>query len=184
MLLFKMLFIFCQYHVKVGVFNNGNSFKKSVYNYFFNKLPFFGEYSLSLLSFCVVLGVTDYAIINHYYANGCKNGQNFFFSFVLNNYYSKRNYMVANVLIILMLRCWSKPWIKKYIYIYIYIYIYQENFSICHWNLNTFLVHNYAKLWLFKGYVNCHNFDIVYLSESYLDSLESVSATLNCLVTN
>ena len=61
---------------------------------------------------------------------------------------------------------------------------YQKNFSICHWNLNTFLVHNYAKLWLFKGYVNCHNFDIVYLSESYLDSLESVSATLNCLVTN
>lgn len=61
---------------------------------------------------------------------------------------------------------------------------YQENFWICHWNLNTFLVHNYAKLWLFKGYVNCHNFDIVYLSESYLDSLESVSATLNCLVTN
>ena len=87
----------------------------------------------------------------------------------------------------LLFSCWDvevSPGSKKNIYIYIYIYIYQENFSICHWNLNTFLVHNYAKLWLFKGYVNCHNFDIVYLSESYLDSLESVSATLNCLVTN
>ena len=85
----------------------------------------------------------------------------------------------------LLFSCWDvevSPGSKKKIYIYIYIY--QENFSICHWNLNTFLVHNYAKLWLFKGYVNCHNFDIVYLSESYLDSLESVSATLNCLVTN
>ena len=96
----------------------------------------------------------------------------------------------ANVIIwlqmFLLFSCWDvevSPGSKK-IYIYIYIYIYQENFSICHWNLNTFLVHNYAKLWLFKGYVNCHNFDIVYLSESYLDSLESVSATLNCLVTN
>ena len=95
----------------------------------------------------------------------------------------------ANVIIwlqmFLLFSCWDvevSPGSKKYIYIYIYIY--QENFSICHWNLNTFLVHNYAKLWLFKGYVNYHNFDIVYLSESYLDSLESVSATLNCLVTN
>ena len=95
----------------------------------------------------------------------------------------------ANVIIwlqmFLLFSCWDvevSPGSKKNIYIYIYIY--QENFSICHWNLNTFLVHNYAKLWLFKGYVNCHNFDIVYLSESYLDSLESVSATLNCLVTN
>ena len=96
----------------------------------------------------------------------------------------------ANVIIwlqmFLLFSCWDvevSPGSKKK-NIYIYIYIYQENFSICHWNLNTFLVHNYAKLWLFKGYVNCHNFDIVYLSESYLDSLESVSATLNCLVTN
>lgn len=89
----------------------------------------------------------------------------------------------ANVIIwlqmFLLFSCWDvevSPGSKKKKY--------QENFSICHWNLNTFLVHNYAKLWLFKGYVNCHNFDIVYLSESYLDSLESVLATLNCLVTN
>ena len=42
--------------------------------------------------------------------------------------------------------------------------------SICHWNLNSILAHDYSKLYLLKAYISVHKFDIVCLSETYLDS--------------
>ena len=46
-----------------------------------------------------------------------------------------------------------------------------ECFSICHWNLNSILAHNYCKLFLLKAYILVHKFYIICLPETYhLDS--------------
>ena len=41
---------------------------------------------------------------------------------------------------------------------------------MCHWNLNSTSAHNYTKLFLPKAYIAIHKFDIICLSETYLDS--------------
>ena len=43
-------------------------------------------------------------------------------------------------------------------------------FSICQWNLNSIDPHNFVKLVLLKAYNSIHKFDIICLSETYLDS--------------
>ena len=43
-------------------------------------------------------------------------------------------------------------------------------FWICHWNLNSITTHNYAKLSLLTTYNLVHSFDIICLSETYLNS--------------
>ena len=45
-----------------------------------------------------------------------------------------------------------------------------NTFSICHWNLNSLSAYNYSKVSLLKAYLTVHNFDIVCLSETDLDS--------------
>ena len=45
-----------------------------------------------------------------------------------------------------------------------------KKFSICHWNLNSIAAHNVAKLVLLKAYNSIRKFDIICLSETYLDS--------------
>ena len=45
-----------------------------------------------------------------------------------------------------------------------------QTFSICHWNLNSICAHNFAKLSLLRAYVSVHKFNIICLSETYLDS--------------
>ena len=45
-----------------------------------------------------------------------------------------------------------------------------EYLSICHRNLNSILAHDYSKLFLLKAYISVHKFDIICLSETYLDS--------------
>ena len=43
-------------------------------------------------------------------------------------------------------------------------------FSICHWNLNSVSAYNYTKLSSLKAFIAVHKFDIICLSETYLDS--------------
>ena len=43
-------------------------------------------------------------------------------------------------------------------------------FSVCHWNLNSISAHNYSKVSLLKASLTIHTFDIVRLSQRYLDS--------------
>ena len=43
-------------------------------------------------------------------------------------------------------------------------------FSICHWNLNSLTAHNSEKVNLLEAYNSVNKFDIIYLSESFLDS--------------
>ena len=45
----------------------------------------------------------------------------------------------------------------------------KEHFSICHWNHNSISAHDYSKLFLLKAYIILHKFDIIFLSETYLD---------------
>ena len=46
-------------------------------------------------------------------------------------------------------------------------------FSICNWNLNSLSAHDYAKIFLLKAYIAIHRFDIICISETYLDSSTS-----------
>ena len=45
-----------------------------------------------------------------------------------------------------------------------------NHFFICHWNLNSISAHNFVKIHLLKAYLAIHEFDIVCLSETYLNS--------------
>ena len=47
-------------------------------------------------------------------------------------------------------------------------------FSICQWNLNSISTHDYSKTFLLKVYIPVHKFDIICLSETYLDSNASL----------
>ena len=42
--------------------------------------------------------------------------------------------------------------------------------SCCHWNLNSLPAHNYIKVSLIQPYNTIHKYDIICLSETYLDS--------------
>ena len=44
------------------------------------------------------------------------------------------------------------------------------NFSIYHWNLNSFPAHDFSKLSLIEVYNTHHNFDMTCLPETDLDS--------------
>ena len=47
---------------------------------------------------------------------------------------------------------------------------YSKKPSICHWNLNSIPAQNFQKLLLLKAFKSIHKFDIICLSETYLDS--------------
>ena len=42
-------------------------------------------------------------------------------------------------------------------------------FSIFHWNLKSVFAHNHTKLSLLRVYLSAHKFDVIFLSETYLD---------------
>ena len=44
------------------------------------------------------------------------------------------------------------------------------NFSFCHWNLNSIAAHNFSKLSSLEAYNVQHKFDMICLSETFLDS--------------
>ena len=44
-------------------------------------------------------------------------------------------------------------------------------FSICHSNLNSLSIHDYAKVFLLKAYIAIHKFGIICISETYLGTL-------------
>ena len=45
-----------------------------------------------------------------------------------------------------------------------------DNFSLCHWNLNSIAAHNFSKLSLLEAYNGHHMHDMISLSETYLVS--------------
>ena len=48
-----------------------------------------------------------------------------------------------------------------------------NKFYICHWNLNSISTDNFIKLSFLHDYISIYNFDILCLSETYLDSTTS-----------
>ena len=44
-----------------------------------------------------------------------------------------------------------------------------QSFSICHWNINSIAAHNFSKISLLKAYNAIHTYDIICLSETYLN---------------
>ena len=44
-----------------------------------------------------------------------------------------------------------------------------QSFSICHWNLNSTAAHSFSKISLLKVYNAIHTYDIIFLSETYLN---------------
>ena len=45
-----------------------------------------------------------------------------------------------------------------------------QEFSICHWNLNSIATHSFNKVSLLKAYITIYNYDVICFSETYLDS--------------
>ena len=45
-----------------------------------------------------------------------------------------------------------------------------SNLKVCYWNLNSLQAHNFAKVSSLRAYNTLHKFDIICLSETYLDS--------------
>ena len=45
-----------------------------------------------------------------------------------------------------------------------------QGFSVCHCNLNSISSHNFFKLSLLGAYINLHNFVVICLSDTHLDS--------------
>ena len=45
-----------------------------------------------------------------------------------------------------------------------------QNLSFCHWNLNGIAAHDYVKISLLEAYNAVHNFDIICVSETFLNS--------------
>ena len=45
-----------------------------------------------------------------------------------------------------------------------------KNFSCCHWNVNSLVVHNFSKLRQLETYNSLYNYDFICISETYLDS--------------
>ena len=44
-----------------------------------------------------------------------------------------------------------------------------QEFSICHWNLNSIATHSFIKVSLLNAYISIYNYDVICLSETYLD---------------
>ena len=46
----------------------------------------------------------------------------------------------------------------------------QSSLTFCHWNLNGIAAHDFIKISLLHGYITDCNFDIICLSETFLNS--------------
>ena len=51
------------------------------------------------------------------------------------------------------------------------------NLSICHWNLNSIAAHNFAKLSSLQAFNSIHKFDLICISETFLDSSFAIDET-------
>ena len=45
-----------------------------------------------------------------------------------------------------------------------------QEFSVCHWNLNSIATHSFIKISSIKAYITIYNYDVICLSETFFDS--------------
>ena len=156
-----------QYHGSVGIFNNRNFFIQSTVAHFTyvsdnnnnnNNLPI----GLLILPNKIALVLLLLNLMLVFNGHGSKHKKitfiwTLFFTFVSCN-------LLCWLYILLITRSGDvelSPGPKRKA---------AQTLSICHWNLNSICAHNFAKLSLLRSYVSVHKFDIICLSETYLDS--------------
>ena len=151
-----------QYWGTVGTFNNRNYYHKSTVslgqpcqNIFFLNCAF----PFCNISFLFVLLITV------------------FLTFKSNSERSTK-YLLTMSFLVTIIKIWLLPWLYSLLILLSADVelnpgpkrVSTSNISICHWNLNSISAHNYIKLFLLKAYIAIHKFDIICLSETYLDS--------------
>ena len=52
----------------------------------------------------------------------------------------------------------------------------KRNFSIAHWNFNSIATQNFAKLSQLEAYNTLHGYDLICLSETWLDSITPIDS--------
>ena len=45
-----------------------------------------------------------------------------------------------------------------------------QSFLICHWNVDSVSTHNFSKVFLLRAYLSIHKFDVICISETFLNS--------------
>ena len=94
-----------------------------------------------------------------------------------NSYRSTKHFHTLPFLVT-VITIWSLPWLYSLLILLSadvelnpgHKRVSTANMLICHWNLNSISAHNYTKLFLLKAYIAIQKFDIICLSETYLDS--------------
>ena len=155
----KMPVNLTQYRGTVGAFNNGKSIFQwsrkifSSLNYENTNSSQHYPFSTFILLVFLLLGLKH---------NGPKNFMKLFvlflflIGFLLNAYFG-----LQRLLILLSGDVEINPGPTR---------IPKASLSICHWNLNSISAHNYIKLYLLRAYLVFHKFNIICLSETYLNS--------------
>ena len=150
----KMPVNLAQYRGAVGNFNNRKFFSTKAVNKLFGHRYWMPTNSgtvllLQIITLCVVQNKSS------------KTSKNVSIGILLFNTLLILKLPFLSILIMLCSNVEISPGAKT---------ISQQGFSVSQWNLNSIFVHNFAKIFLFKEHVAIHNFDIICLSEAYLDS--------------
>ena len=154
-----------QHRGAVGSFNNRHSARELKYrnlslrshNNIFAHCFFYHN-----SGFLFVLFLTVFLVIKHNTCNGTKNSKALSFFVIVTKIWITT--WLHSVLLLLGGEVELNPGPKQSSI---------NTFSICHWNLNSVSAHNYAKIFLLKAYIAIHGFDIICISETYLDSSTS-----------
>ena len=147
---------------QIGIFNGKLTFirtlKKSLVN-FYNHL--FYKLVLFLLILSTLQIIATYTSSIYFLVTGSFS-IDLFFLFIFQHF----------LVVKLLLRCGdveSNPGPKS-----------KHCLSVCHYNVNSIVVHNFAKLSSLEAFNAVHDFDIICISESFLDSsFSSDDSTLN-----
>ena len=157
-----------QYRGTVGMFNNRRFASSSLnYSYFSKKYHNYDTFTLAvgliILTFCHLINVlSNWKFISRFlpdFAGICNFSREILYlSMIGINFH---HIWLSLTIIRLSGDIEENPGPKRNS---------NQSFSICHWNLNSITAHNYLKVSLLRAYISLHNFDVVCISETYLDS--------------
>ena len=154
-----------QYRGTVGMFNNRRFASSSLnYSYFSKKYHNYDTFTLAvgliILTFCHLINVlSNWELISRFLpdlAGICNFSRKILYLSMIGIYL--HHIWLSLTIIRLSDDIEENPGPKR------------NSFSICHWNLNSITAHNYLKVSLLRFYISLHNFDVVCISETYLDS--------------
>ena len=154
-----------KYRGTVGMFNNRHFASSSLnYSYFSKKYHNYDTFTLAvgliILTFCHLINVlSNWKFISRFLpdlAGICNFSRKILYLSMIGIYL--HHIWLSLTIIRLSGDIEENPGPKR------------NSFSICHWNLNSITAHNYLKVSLLRAYISLHNFDVVCISETYLDS--------------